>query len=120
MKMGLPAFVLINALMILLVVAGVLVVSWFLLTTNIDQTEVKYRAEFSRLNASAVVYQGRLGSFEGLCGDIGVPEKFRCAESATAYAIETDLGTGSFYCMDSTGFTGKTRIPKGDGTACRH
>lgn len=119
MKMGLPAFVLVNVAMILLVVAGVLAVGWFLLSTNLDQTEVKHRAEFSRLNASAVVYQDRLGSYEGLCADIGVPDKFRCTESAAAYAIETDLGAGSFYCIDSAGFAGKTRIPKGTGTVCR-
>ncbi len=118
--MGLPAFVLINAVMILLVVAGVLVVSWFLLTTNIDQTEVQYRAEFSRLSASAVVYESRLGSYEGLCVDIGIPEKFHCAESTATYAIEAGLGRGSFYCIDSTGFADKTRISKGVGTVCRH
>lgn len=118
--MGLPAFVLVNVAMILLVVAGVLAVGWFLLSTNLDQTEVQYRAEFSRLDASAVVYQSRLGSYEGLCADIGVPEKFRCTESTAAYAIEADLSRGTFYCIDSTGFGGKTRIPKGDGRVCRH
>lgn len=119
MKMNLPTFILLNAVVILLIIGGVLVVGWFLLTTNVDQTEIQYKAELSRLSASALVYKSRIGSYEGLCGDIGVPDKFRCAESTDAYAIEADLSAGLFYCLDSTGFMGKTRISKGMGVACR-
>lgn len=118
--MNLPTFIILNVVIILLIVAGVIIAGWFLLTTNVDKTVVEYSAQFSRLSASAVVYQSRLGSYEGLCADIGVPKDFRCSDSEAAYAIEADLERGSFYCLDSSGFVGKTRIPKGSGTVCRH
>ena len=120
MKLGMGTFVLLNVVLIAFVVLIVVGASWFLLNTNLDTTEAEYKVKTARLQASATVYYDRLGFYTGLCDDIGVPENFSCAESDGAYVIEAEIDTGTYYCLDSTGFAGKTRIPKGTGMACRH
>lgn len=103
----------------IIIVVAVLGVGWFLLSLNTDTTEAQTKASLIRLEASAKVYYGRLGYYEGVCTDIGVPATYRCHESNAAYAIEAPLKDGKYLCLDSAGFTGRTLISKGEGTACR-
>ena len=119
MKVHAATFVLINTLIIFAVIVGVAVVGWWLLNTNIDTTEAEIEARFIRLEASAFVYQNRLGFYEGVCNDIGVASDLRCNETEQSFAIEATLPRGGYYCLDSTGFMSKTKISKGVGTVCR-
>ena len=109
----------VNLLVILLVAAFVAGVGWWLLQSGVDTAEVEQRVKFERVKASANHYHQRLGMYEGVCSDIGVGSNMRCLDSENAYAIETTIKTGLFYCLDSTGFMGQTRIPKGESTSCR-
>ncbi len=119
MKLSVGTFILVNAILVIAVVAVVVLISWFLLNSNLSTEEAESKAVLLRLKASAELYHSRVGFYTGLCGDIGVPGKFSCTESDDAYAIETTLSSGSYYCLDSSGFIGKTRLSKGLGTKCR-
>lgn len=69
-------------------------------------TDAAVQANVERLKASAQVYYSRLHFYDGVCDDIGVPNKFSCTESTTAYALSARLSTGAHYCVDSSGFAG--------------
>jgi len=107
-------------LIIIVISAVVLGAGWMLLNLDIDTSEAEQKAQLSRLQASAQLYHSRLQYFEGVCSDIGVPSNWRCNSNTTAYAIEFDLGMGRFYCLDSGGFLGETRVSKGVSVACRN
>lgn len=69
-------------------------------TDSLLQTKVESTA------ASANLFVGRMGFFEGVCKDISVVSPVQCSESATGFAIFTRLSNGSFYCVDRAGFRG--------------
>jgi hypothetical protein len=119
MEMKRSAFVLINLAIICLLLVGVLAVGWVFLNTNLDTSQAENVVKFSRMEAAAKVYYGRLNYYSGVCDDIGVPASFSCTDSETAYAVESKLDSGWFYCIDSSGFNGEMPYSKGSGTACK-
>lgn len=103
----------------IIIMVGVILAGWWLLSLDTDTTETQINMTLTRLEASAKVYFNRLNYYDGVCTDIGVPDTFRCHESSNAYAIEAPLKDGKYLCLDSAGFFGHTLISKGEGTACR-
>jgi len=112
------AFIL-QFLIVFVISAGVLWGGWWALSVDVNKEETEQKLQMSRLQKSAQIYHSRLGYYTEVCKDIGVPEDWRCHSDETAYAIEFDLDFGHFYCMDSAGFLGETRVSKGEGVACR-
>ena len=108
-----------NVVVLLAVVAIVAMVGWYFLNNGVDTTLVEKKAQFERLKASADLYYNRLGFYTGVCADIGITTEIKCTDSESAFALEAILAPGSFYCLDSSGFLGSTRISKGAGTICR-
>lgn len=112
--------VILEGLLVLLILAGVATAGWYLLNLNVDAKGAELKAQMTRLQSSAGIYYSRLQYYDGVCEDIGVPAGFRCRAKESAYAIETTVKEGLYYCIDSTGFHAETRLSKGEGTACRH
>ena len=119
MKVTRGAFALINVIVVLLLLAGIAGTTWFMLNFNLDTEGVQKQAEYERLKASANLYYSRLGFYDGVCSDIGIGASMRCSDSGNTFALEETVSRGSFFCMDSSGFMGNTRISKGEGTECR-
>lgn len=119
MKVPRAVFVLVQVLLVAVILSVAFIGGWLLLSVNTDTTETQVRAQFTRLQASAQTYFARVRYYDGVCADIGVPSNFRCHNSETAYAVEADIGTGRFLCLDSTGFIGERRVSKGEETSCR-
>ncbi|OGG85975.1 hypothetical protein A2392_03180 [Candidatus Kaiserbacteria bacterium RIFOXYB1_FULL_46_14] len=105
--------------MLALITVGVLLGGWWLLNLDVNTEQTQYKLQMSRLQVSAQIYYSRLQYYEGVCNDIGLPAGWRCNSNEAGYAVEFDLGTGRFYCMDSAGFLGETRVSKGVTVACR-
>lgn len=101
------------------ILAAVAYGGWFLLSLNTDTDAVEAKAQMKLLQASTAAYYSRLRFYDGVCADVGLPRGFRCHADEESFAIETNLGVGLFYCLDSTGFLGETRVSKGESTACR-
>lgn len=102
-----------------LIAAGVLWGGWWLLNLDVDAEQTSHKVQMSRLQASAQIHHSRFQDYEGVCGDIGVPTGWLCDSNEAGYAVEFNLGTGRFYCMDSAGFLGETRVSKGATFTCR-
>ena len=119
MQVNRATFFVLNLLVLVAVIAIVAIAGWYFLSHNVDTSGVEQRAQFERLSASAQLYYNRLGFYDGVCADVGLGANLRCSDSNSAYAIETTLSAGRFYCLDSTGFMGTTLISKGSGTVCR-
>ena len=92
---------------------------WWLLSLNTDTSEAQIKAQMTRMEVSASVYYSRLQFYDGVCEDIGVPSGYNCHDSSQAYAIEVQLKSGRYMCLDSQGFFSQTLISKGEGTSCR-
>lgn len=120
MTLNKSTVVILEVLITLLILVMVAAVGWFLLNLNLDAKGTELKAQMTRLQVSAGTYHARLQYYDGVCQDIGVPAGFRCQAKESAYAVETTLSTGLYYCIDSTGYHGETRLTKGEGTACRH
>lgn len=106
------------AIAAILIVAGT--AAYFFLNTGADDVAVdaKRQAEILQLSTRAGTYFARLQYYQGVCSAIGADATHRCHESDTAYAVETRLTDGSYYCADSTGFRGAVLGSKGDATLC--
>lgn len=106
-------------LIIILIAALAGTAGWFLLQLNLDTSGPEREFQMTRLNMSAKQHFDRFKDYEAVCGDIGIPTGWICDSNATSYAVEVGIGGGRFYCGDSKGFVGETRISKGEGTVCR-
>jgi len=62
--------------------------------------------------ASAKVYFGRLGFYDGVCKDISVVAPVQCKDSSDFFMIYAPLSETAFYCADSYGFSGEVERPK--------
>ena len=69
--------------------------------------------------ASANMYGGRMGSYEGVCSDITIVDPIQCAETPETFAIFAPLSDGQYYCSDSTSFTGTITGPLRDTVLCQ-
>lgn len=112
-------YILANILVILIIAAIAAGVGWFLLQLNLDTSGPERELQMSRLTMSAKQHYDRFQDYEAVCEDIGLPTDWTCDSNSTDYAIEVGVGGGLFYCSDSTGFVGETRISKGQGVVCR-
>jgi hypothetical protein len=56
--------------------------------------------------ASATVYHGRMGSYEGVCQDISVVDPIQCRQNGESFMIFAPVSTGELYCIDNTSFSG--------------
>ena len=102
-----------------LVVAGVI---YILVSTvpEIEKNEAAVKSKMERLRASGQVYYSRLQFYDGVCDDIDPPRGFRCTERTNAYVVETKLENGEYYCIDSTGFSGRVPWSVGESKlACK-
>ncbi len=108
----------IQVLLVAVILVGVGFLAWFLLNTEVDTADQQAKAHLLRLQASAKAYHGRLGFYDGLCRDVGLPAGFACAADANSYAIETRMTSGRYLCLDSRGHLGEREDSKGSATAC--
>lgn len=108
-----------QVLLTIAILAVLAIGGWYLLSLNVDTHDTELKVIMTRLETSAGIYYARLQYFDGVCQDIGVPPGFRCHADSKSYAVEATLATGVFYCIDSRGFHGETRISKGQATSCR-
>ncbi len=69
--------------------------------------------------ASAGLYVGKMGSYEGVCGDITVVEPIQCLETAETFAVFAALSNGQYYCSDSASFSGQVDSPLRDTALCQ-
>lgn len=109
----------IETVLIVIIATGALFIGRWLLSLNTDTTATEQKAHMTRIKASAEIYYSRLGYYEAVCSDIGVPAGYNCHDSDTAFAIEVAAGQGRYLCMDSQGFFGHTHLSIGQGTVCR-
>lgn len=94
-----------------LTIGGLLGATWVSANfTNIMEEQTKY-AELIRLQGAAKIYARRLGSYEGVCRDIGLQFNYRCNESVDSFAISVEGENSFFYCADSTGHVGEQVLP---------
>lgn len=109
----------IEAVLIVTIASGALLVGWWLLSINTDTTATEQKAHMTRMKASAEVYYSRLGYYEAVCSDIGVPVGYDCHDSEITFAIEVPAGQGRYLCVDSQGFFAHTHLSLGQDTVCR-
>lgn len=79
----------------------------------------KLHAEMSRLQSAALVYKGRMASFEGVCKEVGVRSEYDCNESDVAFAISAERRDGSYYCLDSSGYFDIQILPIREHLSCK-
>ena len=105
-------FRLIQIVLIFIILAlvglGVLFYLRYESAVNLNNTEVE--AKMLRLQSSAKVYYGRLGYYDGVCKDIGLPTGYTCRDSATTFVIYTKLSDESWYCADSDNYIGSVPV----------
>jgi len=119
MEMKQSTFLLMNVILVLILVLGVAVVGWIVVGTDVNLNDADKRANLQRLVSSADLYYSRLNFYGGVCSDIGVLEGYGCSESEVAYAVETRLDSGWYYCGDSTGFIGDLPYSLNGSTVCK-
>ncbi len=102
-------FRLIQSLIILVIVVllGTGVVFFLRYDSGIEVGDAQIQATLLRLQSSAFVYHGRLGYFDGVCSDIGLPKNYVCRETEKSFIIYVQLSDGSWYCADSTNYIGR-------------
>lgn len=110
---------LINLAVLGIFIIGAVIVGWLVLGTHVNTNDVEAEARFARQMTSAELYYRRIGYYDGVCGDIGVPLSFNCTDEEMAFAIETKLESGEYLCGDSAGFSGKIPYSKGNSTKCQ-
>lgn len=109
---------------ILVLVGAVIVVaaiSYFVFLSNVEEgvSDSTIKADIVRMQANAEIYYARVQFYDGVCQAIGADRSRNCNESGTAFAIESRLSNGSYYCADSTGkFPVVQSESKGDSTSC--
>lgn len=120
MKVHPKVFYALQFIVIALILGLVGVLGYFLLESDADKAaaDAVRHAEILQLQTRADIYFARLQYYDGVCSAIGADAAHRCHESETAFAVETRLSDGSYYCADSTGFRGTTMDSKGEATAC--
>ena len=112
-------FIAVNLVLLLILAGAATVVGWLVLGSNVDLTDAEKTAKLNRLVTSASIYYSRLNYYEGVCGDIGVPQGFACNESDNAYAVAVQLESGKYLCGDSTGFNGEITYSLGSSLVCQ-
>jgi hypothetical protein len=64
--------------------------------------------------ASAKLYRGRMGFYDGVCEDITVVAPIVCKNSSDYFLMYAPLTPTSYYCADSNNFSGEVEEPKGN------
>jgi hypothetical protein len=67
-------------------------------------TDSLLQAKVESTAASANLYVGRMGFFEGVCKDNSVVAPVQCTESSTGFAVFVPLSNGTYFCIDRSGF----------------
>lgn len=80
-------------------------------------TEVVVRSKVETTAASARLFGGRMGSYDGVCEDISVVPPVECAGDDTFFMIYAILPKEGWYCVDNTGFKGVVARPS--STSCQ-
>lgn len=111
-------FFLMQVLVVIIVVSAFSIFIWWLFEKESNIGDAQLRGHLLRMQASSEIYQGRMGSFDGVCSDIGITANFNCDESTNAFAVEARLPMGGYLCMDSVGFFGEIRQSKREAVSC--
>ncbi len=119
MEMKQGTFLLINVVLVLVLIVGAGAIGWIVLGSNLDVSDAENKTKFARLMGSADLYFTRLNFYDGVCGDIGLPEGFGCNDNENSFALTVQLDSGWYYCGDSTGFTGDVPYSLGESTVCQ-
>jgi len=109
---------LIEAIAVIVIVAAVGLLVWWLFGKDLAINDTQLRANLIRMQASAETYYSRLQFYDGMCSDIGIPPNFTCNETTDSFAIETRLSTGRYLCVDNSGFLGEIPRSKGGAVSC--
>ena len=112
---GFIILVFVTVLCIAFIIGG----GWAYLNYAPTLADQKLHAEMTRLQSAAMVYKGRMSSFDGVCKDIGVRPGFDCNHSSVAFAISVERYDGSFYCADSSGYYDIQGLPVREFLACK-
>ncbi|PIR86070.1 hypothetical protein COU14_01085 [Candidatus Kaiserbacteria bacterium CG10_big_fil_rev_8_21_14_0_10_44_10] len=112
-----------SAILIEFTVAAIIMFSfaalvWWLFDKESDVTDAQLKGNMVRLQASAETYYSRMTSYDGVCADIGLPPNFNCTEDDDVFAIETQLSSGKYLCLDKKGFLGEVNGSKKDAATC--
>lgn len=103
-------------------VTGIFVfIAYQLITTEADNRarDAAKKASVSRVQASAFSYYSRLQYYDGVCADVGTTDEMSCTDSPDAFAVEVPLSNGTYYCADSTRFSGVITESKQRAVVCR-
>lgn len=119
MEMKRSSFLLINLAVLAVLILAAVVVGGLVLKVQLHTDDVEAEARFSRIMTSAELYYRRIGYYEGVCADVGVPSRFNCSDEEMAFAVETKLDSGEYLCGDSSGFSGLMPNSKGNSSKCR-
>jgi hypothetical protein len=64
--------------------------------------------------ASAKLYRGRMGFYDGVCDDITVVAPIVCKNASEYFVMYAPLTPKSYYCADSQNFSGEVSQPLAD------
>ena len=84
---------------------------------NTSPADVLLLSKVESTAASAKLYRGRMGFYDGVCKDITVVEPVVCKNTSEYFMIYAPLGSGGYYCTDSNNFSGEVSRPK--STRCQ-
>lgn len=96
--------------LVILAIAVVGILAFFHYNSAAQVDSARVDVVMLRLQSSAKVYYGRLGYYDGVCKDIGLPEGYACRDSATTFVIYAKLPDDTYYCADSDGYLGNVPV----------
>ncbi len=105
-------------ILVLVIILGTGVILFLKYDSGIEVSDAHIEATMLRLQGSAFVYHGRLGYFDGVCSDIGLPKDYVCRETEKSFIIYAQLSDGTWYCVDSTNFKGKEVLVGTHNSSC--
>lgn len=82
-------------------------------TDRLIQTKVESTA------VSANLFGGTMGSYDGVCGDISVLEPVECLQSSASFVVFAPVGSGAYYCVDSSEFRGTVKNRPNSPLSCQ-
>lgn len=86
---------------------------------RVPTADIARQTQIFTLQKSAELYRNKMTDYIGVCESIGIDvDVFSCNDSNDAYAIETELSSGDYYCVDSTPFSGVVFSSIGTATVC--
>ncbi len=106
---------------IVLVVAGIaygIFHVYFNNTPELETEQFQVTAELKRYHATAGVFRGRTGTYDGVCQGMLLSTDFSCDDTQSAFALEKRLTDGTYVCIDAGGEVSERLYSKGEKLEC--